>query len=169
MNTQKTIGISMIALLAVALSVSMAAADDTGFTASPSTITLGDNSEQLSAFTVTWHGSDVIDSTWCIYKDGTGPTDDLKIRPTGTSAYASSGPQNFGATSSVVYDLIDAENAASAPGDTYYIQFADNDGIQYTVYVTTVQVGLIPEFATIAIPVVALLGLVFFMRRKEQK
>lgn len=44
-----------------------------------------------------------------------------------------------------------------------FMQFVECD-----VAYETVDVSSIPEFATLAIPVVALLGLVFFMRRKKE-
>ena len=55
------------------------------------------------------------------------------------------------------------------PGDEYRIIFEDKlSGTEYIhTYVVTVWIDLVPEFTTLAIPVVALLGLVLFMRRKK--
>ena len=152
----------MIALLVVALSVSMAAA--VGFTINPDPIQLQD--EGFSTFTVYWDGDDPITADWDVLTGAFGTTSDLQIK-TGTDDFGSTGTQVFAAKQTITYTLKDGGGTATGHGDTYYIQFSD--GMTPCRQMVTVTVELIPEFATIAIPAIALLGLVFFMRRKEQK
>jgi hypothetical protein len=71
-------------------------------------------------------------------------------------------------TDSLTVDVMDTGLATDA-----VYQFTVHDSFPYGTGTDsasgTVYAHSIPEFATLAIPVVALLGLVFFMRRKEQK
>ena len=170
MNTKKTIGISMIALLVVAMGASMAAA--TGFSATPDPVKLIDDvADADKALTVTWyHDSVNIDTNWRVLKyDGSGWVDnnEIQMKEDGTATFASSGTQYFVASLPVQFDLKDAGGVDSKPGDRYQIEFKNATGSVVGLQAVTVEVDLIPEFTTIAIPVVALLGLVLFMRRKK--
>ena len=163
MNIKKTIGISMIALLVVAMGAGMAAAG--GWDANPIAFDLPDDGVKDDAFTITWTPG-TMNATWVILDPATGsPTNDIEIR-TGAEAYASASTGDVAYSSSgISYDVKDVTGTV---GDTYWIRFTNSTTQQELgTQIVTVTVTVIPEFATIAIPVVALLGLVLFMRRKK--
>lgn len=177
MNTRKTIGTSMIALLVVALSVGMAAAG-TGLSVDSVTFAFSDGDVEADAFTVKWtddENSATINAGWTIQKKVNGAwvsTDDVQISRAGDDDFAGTDPHEFTHGTSYSYDVRDVGGYNSKVDDLYRIRFSNTDGDHYDegdFTVTAKGTVTVPEFATLAIPVVALLGLVFFMRRKEQK
>ena len=162
MNITKIIGTSMIALLVVALSVSMAVA--IGFTINPDPINLPN--EGTSPFTVYWDGNDAVTAHWKVLDANYVATTELQIQ-TGGAPYASSGTQVFAGGETLTYTVKDNGGVATADGDLYRIRFMDAQNELISDQIVTVKVNIVPEFATLAIPVVALLGLVLFMRRKK--
>ncbi|MEA3281475.1 MAG: hypothetical protein U9Q68_02785 [Euryarchaeota archaeon] len=176
MNTTKLIGTSMLALLIVAISVGMAAAVEPDIQACQQNGDLKQEFLDAEDVYVTGSGTgdDVVDvyvmknkDTWTksdtvllnsyseyvfkitatIQSDGTGFT--------GTDAPAQ---KLWGGDSTVpgTYDII-----MDVGQDGY---FNGNDDCQNGL---DIGFHVVPEFATIAIPMIALLGLVLYMRRKK--
>ncbi|MDF1557229.1 MAG: PEF-CTERM sorting domain-containing protein [ANME-2 cluster archaeon] len=70
-----------------------------------------------------------------------------------------------------VYELLDVSIQASAnalPGQTYQVQVTDDNGLPLTVQVT-ILTNTIPEFPTIALPIAAILGLMFIVSSRKKK
>jgi len=182
MNTKKLIGTSMIALLVVALSVGMAAA-------MPCTVTIADHPiiNPLDDSTVTTSSVTITD-----YDPDEGTTRylsvitehaDLYIKVNGTikGNAVDTGWGNTGRVGTS-YTIDTPTTNPSYPsyqltvwvygGTAGDVVVEDNGGATHTTVVgsdhakCTTQVE-IPEFAAIAIPVLALLGLVLYMRRKK--
>ena len=169
MNTKKLIGTSMIALLVVALSVSMAAAampDIGACDSNGDTKTMFDDADDVYV-----KGQGIAGDSYTVYvmPDQTSwdGTEDLaadnmaKITVTvdSTGLAFSSQPILIWAGTQTIpeeYDLVldTNNNGVFDWGDDV------EDGME-------VGFTIVPEFATLAIPVVALLGLVLFMRRKK--
>ncbi|KAF5413932.1 MAG: hypothetical protein C5S48_10210 [Candidatus Methanogaster sp.] len=177
MNTKKLIGTSIIALLVVALSVGMAAAK-------PCTVTIADHPiiNPLDGSTVTTSTTAIAD-----YDPGDGTTrylsvttehSDLHIRVNGTvnGTDVDTGWGNTaraGTSYTIDSTYPDSQLTVWVYGGTSGdVRVEDNAGTTYNTAagydyaVCTTQVD-IPEFATIAIPMIALLGLVLYMRRKK--
>lgn len=82
--------------------------------------------------------------------------------------------QDMGMYSSVgptVLESLDIAFAAAPgviAGNNYQVQVTDNNGLPLTVQVTIVATT-VPEFATIAIPAAAILGLFFFFNYRRQR
>ena len=166
----------MIALLVVALSVSMAAADDTGLSVDSATFAFSDDAVEANVFTVKWtddQNQQTIYAGWRIQKKvddvWVNVDDEVAISEAGADAFAPIGSHEFAAGTSRSYDIKDVGKTESQAGDLYRIRFENTQGYydEGDFRVTTKGDLNIPEFATLAIPVVALLGLVLFMRRKK--
>lgn len=72
------------------------------------------------------------------------------------------------AVGTTTYDIIVLAKAASGTeGNTYTLRYYDTDSGNSDEALATVHTTAIPEFATIAIPAIALIGLVLYMRRKK--
>ena len=182
MNTRKTIRISMIALLVVALSVSMAAAaapsvwaeNETGYDMTSSGIPFGYHDKvYVSGYGTTGTSANVYvvpERTWTNGEKMTdfGGTVGYIIKQANVASGVISAPN------SVYIGTVGTASGEIPAGDYDIFYDIDNDGT-YTVNVDTVEHEMqckgfsanVPEFATIAIPAIALLGLVFFMRRKK--
>ncbi|MCK4458238.1 MAG: PEF-CTERM sorting domain-containing protein [Methanosarcinales archaeon] len=178
MNTRKTIRISMIALLVVALSVSMAAADpDPDIQACKQDGTFatefldgedvyargaGTGGDYVDIYIMKNRDGWTKDSTKLItsYAEYVTVANNAQIDSDGYGFAGSTNPAHLiwagTDTAHGTYDIIlDVDQNGYYDGND---DVQDGLGIGFTV---------VPEFATIAIPVVALLGLVFFMRRKK--
>ena len=166
----------MIALLVVALSAGMAAAQNVYVTAPSSTdlVPGGD----IITYTVMIDGINVAAGSHNIYSTilGPGHPGDLEFEfvwGTDTSGWVSSGTSCAWTPDSSAETFVmnvRAKNPVTSPVPTdYNFAVVDSDGGYGFGTATTKATTAIPEFATLAIPVVALLGLVFFMRRKEHK
>ena len=191
MNTKKLIGTSMIALLVVALSVSMAAADPESMHVEPGDLELTPNQDYTNPgaiyttydINITIVGPPVGKGPYVhtIYAvtDGVvggtgGATTDLMFRfnyGTYSSSWLNSGttwPWND-TNNQINLLTVDVLDTGSSTDAVYMFTVHDNftyggavDSAKGTVYAHA-----IPEFATIAIPMIALLGLVLYMRRKK--
>ncbi len=178
MNIKKLIGTSMIALLVVALSVSMAAAMPAtvtinanpivnvldGTTVTIVTVTVSDIDYGLGSPQTRYISVDVDDANlWADVSDNgvaTGFTNNQIPGAVGGTYTAISGDYTF--TLSV---------KGTAPSHQH-VTVRDNYGAVYSDLSADDTASCtrpvdIPEFATIAIPMVALLGLVLYMRRKK--
>ena len=72
------------------------------------------------------------------------------------------------AIGTTVYDIqVEIMAAAGTEGNTYSFYYEDVQSGAFDTGSATVHTTAIPEFATIAIPMIALLGLVLYMRRKK--
>ncbi|KAF5417842.1 MAG: hypothetical protein C5S49_02575 [Candidatus Methanogaster sp.] len=178
MNTKKTIRVSIVALLIVLLSVGMV-------TAMPATVTIAANpiTNPLDGTTV----STTIVTVSDIDYGGMGDTHtrcisvitdhaDLEAR-VADSGNLDTGWANLGNRTEVTYTASGGDYTfklyvrGTAPSHQH-ITVADNNGTTYTPDSAQDSASCtrpvdIPEFATIAIPVVALLGLVLYMRKKK--
>ena len=192
MNIKKIIGTSMIALLVVALSVGMAAAESIEVTPNDQSLQPGQSplggtystySIEITGITylgVNSHTHTIYAVTTAVLL-GSGTVDDLRFRFNHSGASSdwlkSGSDYNWTWTdggdsaASLTLDVMDTGTATDT--DTMY-QFKIYDGypltptVEDTAHGTAYGTGTpIPEFATLAIPVVALLGLVLFMRRKK--
>ena len=184
MNIKKLIGTSMIALLVVALSIGMAVADPCDVTIAADKIINPLDGTTVTHTTVTIDKYSVAGSNPADrYVSAKTDWDDLWIRVNGTvntvpvdtgwannvrkgDSYTLALPVSTTSTTSTLNVWVKGNQT----GDVFV---EDNMG---SVYNNTAQ-GIdhakctrqvvVPEFATIAIPVLALLGLVLFMRRKK--
>ena len=185
MNTKKLIGTSMIALLVVTLSVGMAAA-------MPATVVIADNpiTNPLDGTTVTTTTLDVTDIDYVLgdpqdrYISVDVDDSNLWVRVLGNGAdtgwtnsqtvgavgatYSASSNGGVNADGNYTFTL---EVKGTAPSHKH-VSVRDNFGTSYAVGAGYDDASCtrpvdIPEFATIAIPMVALLGLVLYMRRKK--
>lgn len=172
---QKTIGMSMIALVVIALSAGMAAA---------ATVDIVDDPiiNPLDSSTVTTTTVDVTHIDYSTYGNSHNRYVSIETFHSGLSAkvtgpggldtgWVTNGMAGAGytATSPPSDYAFTLHVKGTAPGEVYV---ADNAGDQYIAKgsdsASCTRPADIPEFATIAIPVVALLGLVFFMRRRKE-
>ena len=175
MNTKKLIGTSMIALLVVAMSVSMAAANPAEIAIEPDDIDLipGQNVTTTAHVTEMWcsGSSRTLDVSVTAGTSGeiTYYIIDNNIVPAGTATGVGSASYTYTpATTTTEYDLTVIVKAASGTeGNTYTLRYYDSDSGNADEASATVHPTAIPEFATIAIPMIALLGLVLYMRRKK--
>ena len=79
--------------------------------------------------------------------------------------------QQTPAPSPTVHESLDIHISASpnaVPGEQYQVQVTDDNGLPLTVKVTIVTTA-IPEFQTIAIPIAAVLGLMFIIGSRKKK
>ena len=187
MNTKKLIGTSMIALLVIAMGAGMAAAataqiyatDSNGDTRIPSEFGPG---EDVYA-KVTEHGltSSATADIYVVFADNSAWTDGepidaaphLKVFapisvstadiPVGTYILVKLGTVGTEIPYPDSFDLVYDEDKNGNLDVT--LGTSDNDAVNH--WDTCVAFSSIPEFATIAIPMVALLGLVLYMRRKK--
>ena len=177
MNIKKTIGTSMIALLVVALSVGMAAAQSVIVTAPISTDLVPGDTTGI-AYAVEVNYIDLTAGSHTIQANILGPGDpaDLEFEFVwGTpedSGWVTSGTLcNWtpGASTENFVINVRAKSILISPIPTdYNFEVVDSDGgYGYGTATTKANTSDIPEFATLAIPVVALLGLVLYMRRKK--
>ncbi|HIE31985.1 MAG TPA: PEF-CTERM sorting domain-containing protein [Methanosarcinales archaeon] len=174
MKIRNIIGTSIVALLAIALSVGMASAAQLTVDPNPLSLTSGVDVPTTAKFTAMYtDGSQRILSVYVVGSGG----GDLKFEV--------SDPNNYGTSTTgqgyVVYrytppagqseyDIHVTITAAdgTSHGTEYTIVYWDTQSYAYDIAVATVHATAVPEFATLAIPVVALLGLVFVMRRKKE-
>ena len=182
MNVKKLIGTITIALLVVALSVGMAAAgaiDATDSTGTPTQEFFEGEQVYACGYLLTGNPADVyvvVDPAHEVWHDGELIDDEvnhpavLKV-----TAYPKevdqvlddyNGPKLLGMVGNNA-------NQIPAPGcyDVVYDHNQDgyfNSSVDCVDYMACCGFNTeIPEFATLATPVIALLGLVFFMRRKK--
>ena len=106
-----------------------------------------------------------------VYTGADGATDGVPVGPQSTLPWDTFGyPMRYNYENPVIpNEVIEIAIPKSALGlqqNTVNLQSSISCG---NGVIKLESVSLIPEFATIAIPVIALLGLVFFMRRKEQE
>jgi len=106
-----------------------------------------------------------------VYTGAGGATDGVPVGPQSTLPWDTFGyPMKYSyenpSIPNEVIEIAIPKSALNIPQNTVDIQSAITCG---NGVIKLESVSLIPEFATIAIPVIALLGLVFFMRRKEQE
>ena len=177
MNIKKLIGTSMIALLVVAMGAGMAAAKPcTVVIAANPIVNPLDGTETTTTVTV----SDIdyvgmgSPHTRCIsvITDHTN----LEAKVTGSGGL-DTGWAKLGNRKEATYNasggnyIFTLHVKGTAPSHQH-VTVADNNGTTYTVDSAQDSASCtrpvdIPEFATMAIPVLALLGLVLFMRRKK--
>ena len=166
MNIKKLIGTSMIALLVVAMGVSMAAAADVTM---PNPIINALNGSDETTVTVTVTGAVLGDREVYIETDNSNLQAKLVGQGIDTDWVAGyPGVSRTYTTTESDYTFDLSINGTSE--GTVSVQDKKAGGGSISVCDSTVvssQVNKIPEFATLAIPVVALLGLVLFMRRKK--
>ena len=197
MNIRKLIGTSAVALLVVALSVSMAVAQGSiestdilgdshinNFILSDDVYARGlglsdcDGNDLVDVYVVedsakpeTWDDGEKIDNAtthpMVLVLSDVDPND-INVVGLGTM-----GPLYIGTVVDKDLSSVNGINEIPAPGDFDIVYDcnqdgyfdANNDSVDYSVcsgFRTD-----IPEFATIAIPMIALLGLVLYMRRKK--
>ena len=195
MNIKKLIGTGMIALLVVALSVSMAAAQgaiqSTDATAASeiNNFVVGDEVYARGLFLTDPDGNGLVDvyivvdgAKEEIWYDGepiVDPTDHpLVLVKSGVhndtiNIFTGTGPLLLGTVVNKDLSSVDGSSEIPAPGSFDIVYDCNRDGY-FNASDDCVDYGIcsgfttdIPEFATLAIPVVALLGLVLFMRRKK--
>jgi len=178
MNIKKIVGTSMIALLVVALSVGMVAAK-------PATVTINANPiinalDGTAVTTVTVTVSDID------YGLGSPQTRYISVDVDDTNLWADVSGNGVvtGFTNSQTPGAIGGTYQATSGDYTFtlsvkgtapshqHVTVRDNYGASYSDQSADDTASCtrpvdIPEFATIAIPVVALLGLVLYMRRKK--
>jgi len=166
MNVKKLIGTSMIALLVVAMGAGMAAAADVTM---PNPIINALNGSDETTVTVTVTGAVV--GAREVYIE----TDNSKLQArlegqgidTGWVAHYPGKSRTYTAIGS---DYTFNLSIRGTSEGMVAVQDKKATGGSISTCDSTVvssQVNKIPEFATLAIPVVALLGLVLFMRRKK--
>jgi hypothetical protein len=182
MNTKKTIGISMIALLVVAMGAGMAAAaphvwavNETGCELEAYNLLFGNGETVYATGTGTTGFSAkvyvVLDRSWAngdTMDDVVGGTVGYTTLVTGVTSAAITDPAK------IEVGVVGTGTGQIPTGDYDLFYDINGDGI-YTVGTDDVEHHMeceafgaeVPEFATIAIPVLALLGLVLFMRRKK--
>lgn len=194
MDTKNLIGLSVVALLVVTLSISMAAAqgsiesaDSTGakevddFIIGESVYARGlllvdcDSNNLVDVYVVldsvkpeTWDDGETID-------DATAhPRVLMKTAdPNSINIGAGNGPLFLGTVVNKDLNSVNGLDEIPTPYDFDIIYDCNQDGY-FDVVNDTVDYGVcsgfttsIPEFATIAVPMIALLGLVLYMRRKK--
>ena len=177
MNTKKTIGISIIALLVVAMSAGMVAAK-------PATVTIEANpiTNPLDGVAVT--DTEVLVSDIDYFGMGTPHTRcisvitdhaGLEAKITGTgldTGWAKLGDRKEATYSASGGDYTFTLHVKGTAPSHQHVTVADNNGTTYTPDSAQDSASCtrpvdIPEFAAIAIPVIALLGLVLYMRKKK--
>jgi hypothetical protein len=168
MKIGQTISMGVIALLVVAMSAGMAAAATIAIAPNPIPNAL--NGTHVTSGTVTISNADI--GSRSVVLDTS--TADLQARLVGNgmdTGWVTSTTKTYDASASEHTFTLYVKGIASGrvavadyKGTTVpsLMQFAECDVAYETVDVR------IPEFATLAIPVVALLGLVLFMRRKKE-
>ena len=172
MNIRKTLRMSMIALLVVVGMTGMAAAENMYITApSPAEMLPGGGA---ISYTVTLNAFDDMANPHNITStiiDPTGSNDlQFEFVWSGTSSgWLESGDSYnwgppLGSSDSIMMNV--KAKTATLTDQTYRFKVEDSDGGWGESSATT-KADTIPEFATLAIPVVALLGLVLYMRRKK--
>jgi hypothetical protein len=181
MNTKKLIRTSMIALLVVALSVSMAAANPAEIDISPDPMDLVPGSYVTTTgylyemycdgtsrtLNVTYTGGNPNDLTFKITDPGEHGGVGGSAGPSVGSISYTYTPTNTAPALTEYNITVEILAAAGTEGTLYHIEYMDmQSGISDTA-TATVHTTAIPEFATIAIPRIALLGLVLYMRRKK--
>ena len=177
MNVKKLIGTSMIALLVVALCAGMAAAQNVIVTAPGSTDLLPGDTTGI-AYAVEVNGIDLTAGSHTIIASiqGPGNPNDLEFEfvwgTSDDSEWVSAGTSctwTPGASTENFVINVRAKSILISPIPTdYNFAVGDSDGgYGFGIATTKASTSDIPEFATLAIPVVALLGLVLFMRRKK--
>jgi|LGVF01.1.fsa_nt_gb hypothetical protein len=194
MNTKKLIETSMIVLLVVTLSVGMAAAQ--GVLQSTDSTGAGEIDNFIVDDVVYARGLSLVDydgnnkADVYIVVDSAKPEKWDDGKPIDTAGHrkvlvrtnvdtnninigAGSGPLFLGTVVDKTLSNVNGVNEIPAPGDFDIIYDCNQDGY-YNVSNDYVDYGIcsgfrtdIPEFATIAIPLIALLGLVLYMRRKK--
>jgi len=177
MNTKKLIGTSMIALLVVALSIGMAAADPAEMDILPKPMPDLIPSQYVTTtaheyvmacdgtartLTVTVEAGTPGDITFKL--TDSNPATPVTVGPTVGSISYTYTP----AAGTTMYDIqVEIMAAAGTEGNTYTFYYEDVQSGAFDTGSATVHTTAIPEFAAIAIPVLALLGLVLYMRRKK--
>jgi hypothetical protein len=177
MNIKKTMGTSMIALLVVTMSVSMAAACPAEMDILPTPMPDLIPSQYVTTtaheykmvcdgtsrtLTVTAVGATSGDITFKVTDFNHAIP--VTVGPTADSISYTYTP----AAGTTIYDIqVEIMAAAGTEGNAYTFYYEDVQSGAFDTGSATVHTTAIPEFATIAIPAIALLGLVLFMRRKK--
>ena len=176
MNTKRLIGTSIVALLVVTISVGMAAADPAELDILPVDVDLVP--DQNVTTTAHIYKMACSGSPRTLYASITAGTAseityyiiDNNVAPgvvaamgVGSASYTYTPPAG-----TITYDITVLVKAASGTeGNTYTLKYCDSDSGNADEAMATVHTIAIPEFAAIVIPVLALLGLVLYMRRKK--
>lgn len=169
MNTKKLIGTSMIALLVVALSVSMAAAADPDVNPSNASgviTTVFEDYEDVYAIGM-GAPNDICDVYVMDNRIAWNDGDSLAVHKKKVAVVIDTTGNNFNPNPTKIWP---AAETVEGPydlvidtGQDGFYNSSDDDVENCRVTGFTV----VPEFATIAMPVLALLGLVLYMRRKK--
>jgi hypothetical protein len=175
MNTKKLIGTSMIALLVVAMGAGMVAADPAEIDILPDGVDLvpGQNvTTTAHIYKMLCSGSSRtldVSVTAGTASEITYYIIDNNVAPAGTATGIGSASYTYTpAAGTTEYDItVMAKAASGTEGNTYTLRYYDSDSGNADEALATVHTTAIPEFATIAIPAIALLGLVLYMRRKK--
>jgi hypothetical protein len=170
MNVKKLIRTSMIALLVVAMSVSMAAAATIDIAPNPIHNALNGTHETTGTVTI----SNAVTGTRSMVLDTNTPN--LQARLVGDDGFDTGWVTDLGATNTYTattrdytFTLTVRGTGAGRVAVADYLGTATPSLVQFSecdIAYETTDVK-IPEFVTIAIPMIALLGLVLYMRRKK--
>lgn len=161
--------ITILAALTLLTAMAGIAVAQTGFLIDPDSFTVPDEGV-FNGVTVTWQGTSSTTANWYIQKYTTTwvATTEMvaKIATDDDSSYISSGAQTFAPNQPILYLIKDIGQENSKVNDQYRIRFEDDGG---DFRVTSKASIAVPEFATIALPAVAILGLFVFFNHRKRK
>ncbi len=178
MNTKKIVGAIIVALLVIALSVGMAAAKPATVTIDADPITNPLDGTTITTTLVTVSDIDYkgmgTPHTRCVSIITDHKKLEAKITDSGTldTGWAKLGNRKEATYTASGGDYVFTLHVRGTAPSHQHITVADNNGTTYTPDSAQDSASCtrpvdIPEFAAIAIPVIALLGLVLYMRKKK--